>query len=162
MLYHVANHSSSICEIFFAIYSTLCVVERRALERRAPERWRSGAEPFCRSAVGAPLQEAGPERCRSAAPEKGRSAPGALALRLRSSKQWKSLDTLQKFRATRSLFWLLDSYFMKNYIPTGYIIYYIGILAYYKICLAIYNFNFARQNMLCSRMPRNRSVGKRV
>ena len=59
----------------------------RVLERRAPERWRSGAEPFCRSAVGAPLQEASPERCRSAAPEKGRSAPGALALQLRSSKQ---------------------------------------------------------------------------
>ena len=31
---------------------------------------RSGTEPFCRSAVGAPLREAIPERCRSAAPEK--------------------------------------------------------------------------------------------
>ena len=82
----------------------LLIEGSRALERRAPERWRSGAEPFCRSAVGAPLQVAGPERCRSAAPEKGRSAPGALALRLRSSKQLNLLDTLQKFRAARSYF----------------------------------------------------------
>ena len=34
----------------------------------------SGAEPFCRSAVGEPLREAGPERCRSAAPGGGQSA----------------------------------------------------------------------------------------
>ena len=111
----------------------------------APERSRfAGARlerrsrKLARSAVGAPLRKR-PERNWSA------GAPTAL------QQTVKFIGSLQKFRAARSLFLLTDSYFMKNYIPTSMlvIIYiYTMLVSLLLSCLAIYYFNFTRQNML--------------